>query len=148
MLDFTTTFLRCAGLRTSSATLSPVGVAAVKVFATSLPSCGWTSLADARSSLPGRGLVIVPYTIKAVSFLFQECSDASMARIAYTDFDLPLEVFPQLVRTCPRQLQFRVELPVYVSGAEARECATVLWGVRRLRVVQRAVTPLREVHSS
>ena len=88
-LYFITTIFRSAGLGTPSAAHSSVGVAAVKVFTTIFAVTRVDEFS--RRTLPflGISIMIVAYFIMAVAFLFQECSDASVAHTACTDFVLP-----------------------------------------------------------
>ena len=89
VLYFTTTIFRSTGLGTSSAALSSVGVAAVKVFAMIFAVTRVDEFGRRTLLFLGISIMIVAYFIMAVAFLFQECSDASVAHTACTDFVLP-----------------------------------------------------------
>ena len=84
VLYFTITTFKGAGLGTPSAALSSVGVAAMMVLATIFAvTRAWAS------PLPGDQRHDRHVRHMAVAFLFQECSDASVAPGACTDFVLP-----------------------------------------------------------
>lgn len=89
VLYFTTTIFMSAGLGTSSAALSSVGVAAVKVLATIFAVTRVDDFGRRTLLFIGISIMIVAYATMAVAFLFQECSDASVALSECTDFVLP-----------------------------------------------------------